>query len=100
MEGKRQDWEAVVVLEFIAVQRLLDAERCLQPSSLTSEEVQRNGRGFILEFSHHPGHPGTKIVGPAPYAAELLNSNMPCRERRNTLLHFNTAVAVGGRQGL
>ena len=68
MEGKRQDWEAVVVLEFIAVQRLLDAERRLLPGSLTPEEVQRNGRGYILEFSHHPGHPGTRDVGPASHA--------------------------------
>jgi len=56
-EGKRQDWEAVVVLEFVDVPRLRHAEATIPPSSLSPEEVRRNEFGPLLHFAHSEGTP-------------------------------------------
>ncbi|KAL4438007.1 hypothetical protein ABPG77_004228 [Micractinium sp. CCAP 211/92] len=58
LEGKRADWEGVVLIPFIDEQRLLAAARSIPPSSLTEEERQRNMLGDILVFSHAPGIEG------------------------------------------
>ena len=54
-EGKRQEWEAVVVLEFIDVPRLREAEGLVPLDSLSQEERDRNQRGPLLHFSYAPG---------------------------------------------
>ena len=55
-EGKRQDWEAVVVLEFVDEELLKFAESKIPRESLTKEERLRNQFGYILHFSFDPGH--------------------------------------------
>lgn len=56
LEGKRADWEGVVLIPFIDEQRLLAAAASVPPASLTAEERQRNMLGDILVFSHAPGN--------------------------------------------
>lgn len=52
MEGKRAEWEAIVLIPFINQQRLLAAEASIPPGSLTDAERTRNQPGSILIFSH------------------------------------------------
>ena len=54
-EGKRQDWEAVVVLKFIDVPRLRQAEGLVPADVLTPEERQRNQAGPLLHFYYDAG---------------------------------------------
>lgn len=57
MNGKRNPWEAVVLLPFIDSQRLLEAEIMYCPrSSLSSLERQRNSFGKIWHFVFDPAN--------------------------------------------
>ncbi|KAI3438723.1 hypothetical protein D9Q98_001143 [Chlorella vulgaris] len=55
MEGKRADWEGVVLIPFLDEQRLLAAAGSVAPDRLSAEERQRNTLGDILIFTHAPG---------------------------------------------
>ena len=52
MEGKRAEWEAIVLIPFIHQRRLLAAEASIPAGSLTEAERMRNQLGSILIFSH------------------------------------------------
>lgn len=52
MEGKRAEWEGVVLICFINERRLLAAEATIPQGSLTREERARNRLGDILIYSH------------------------------------------------
>lgn len=54
-EGKRQDWEAVVVLQFINVPRLRAAEGRVPLAQLSPEELRRNQFGPMLHFVYDAG---------------------------------------------
>eukprot|EP00854_Cymbomonas_tetramitiformis_P005821 gene5821-7022_t len=54
MEGKRNDWEAVVLVPFIEEARLLTALAGVDSAALSAEERQRNSRGVMLTFKHTP----------------------------------------------
>lgn len=55
MEGKRAEWEGVVLICFIDEQRLLRAEASIPQGSLAAEERARNKLGDILIYSHDDG---------------------------------------------
>ncbi|DBA92644.1 TPA: hypothetical protein ACH3X1_002861 [Trebouxia sp. C0004] len=55
MEGKRNDWEGVVLIPFIDEARLLAASHTVGPTKLSKEEANRNKLGDLLVFSHQPG---------------------------------------------
>ena len=55
LEGKRADWEGVVLIPFIDERRLLAAAQSIPDSSLTKEERKRNTLGDMVVFSHHEG---------------------------------------------
>ena len=55
-EGKRQDWEAVVVLEFVDEKLLKQAESSIPREALTKEELLRNQFGSILHYTFYPGY--------------------------------------------
>ena len=52
MEGKRAEWEGVVLICFIDETRLLQAEATITQGRLTAEERARNKLGDILIYSH------------------------------------------------
>lgn len=52
MEGKRAEWEGVVLICFIDETRLLQAEATIAQGRLTAEERARNKLGDILIYSH------------------------------------------------
>lgn len=54
MNGKRNDWEAVVLLPFVDEERLLAAIRSVPASVLSDEEKQRNllGPSLVYKRSH------------------------------------------------
>lgn len=55
MDGKKNPWEAVVLLDFIDEARLREAEAAQCPAhKLTSSEVQRNQFGALLHHSYDP----------------------------------------------
>ncbi len=54
-EGKRAEWEGVVLIPFIDERRLLAAANSVPPSALTADERQRNQHGDILYFVSAPG---------------------------------------------
>jgi 5'-3' exoribonuclease 1 len=55
LEGKRADWEGVVMISFIDQDRLLAAARSVSDALLTSEEKSRNKLGDIMVFGHSIG---------------------------------------------
>eukprot|EP00177_Eucheuma_denticulatum_P001278 GFKZ01002325.1.p1 GENE.GFKZ01002325.1~~GFKZ01002325.1.p1 ORF type:complete len:1472 (-),score=200.66 GFKZ01002325.1:1614-6029(-) len=52
MNGKRSDWEAVVLLPFVSETRLMQAIASIPHDALTSEEQQRseNGSSFVYRY--------------------------------------------------
>ncbi len=59
LEGKRADWEGVVLIPFIDEQRLLTAARSVSMSSLSQVERQRNTLGNIFAFRYKEGSTDT-----------------------------------------
>ncbi len=53
-EGKRADWEGVVLIPFIDESRLLSAIGSVPQGSLSAGERRRNAAGSILVFMHDP----------------------------------------------
>lgn len=53
-EGKRADWEGVVLIPFIEEDRLLRAMSSVPQGSLSAGERRRNAAGNILVFVHDP----------------------------------------------
>jgi 5'-3' exonuclease len=51
MEGKRAEWEGVVLIPFIDEARLLAAEGRIPRGALSAEERARNALGDILIYS-------------------------------------------------
>ncbi|ETW83387.1 hypothetical protein HETIRDRAFT_444676 [Heterobasidion irregulare TC 32-1] len=58
LNGKKQEWEAVVKIPFIDQERLLRA-MASREHRLTREEQQRNSYGTSYQFKHNPGEPVT-----------------------------------------
>ncbi|KAI0303658.1 exonuclease II [Multifurca ochricompacta] len=56
LNGKKQEWEAVVKIPFIDEKRLLDAMKSRE-HLLTSEEMRRNTFGTSYQFEYNPGEP-------------------------------------------
>ncbi|KAF7981258.1 hypothetical protein HWV62_34139 [Athelia sp. TMB] len=56
LNGKKQDWEAIVKIPFIDEQRLLKA-MATREHRLSPAEVSRNGFGVSFSFSFNPGEP-------------------------------------------
>lgn len=65
LNGKQQEWEAVVLIPFIDEDRLLEA---MAPMSayLTPSEVFRNAHGLCLVYRHDPEMEA--VVYPSPWA--------------------------------
>lgn len=55
LQGKRSEWEGVVLVPFIDEKRLLAAIAAVDTSSLTKEELKRNDPGFSWEFVFESG---------------------------------------------
>ena len=49
-EGKRQDWEAVILIPFMNEKTLLDAERTIDTSQLSPDDLDRNKIGSVLTY--------------------------------------------------
>ncbi|KAL6301387.1 exonuclease II [Sparassis latifolia] len=56
LNGKKQDWEAIVKIPFIDERRLLNA-MASREHRLTVEERRRNGIGTSTKFTYNPGEP-------------------------------------------
>ncbi|KAG8224751.1 hypothetical protein J437_LFUL005320 [Ladona fulva] len=71
LNGKRQEWEAVVLIPFIDEERLLKAMEPLQ-EGLTEEERKRNKHGPMLAYTY-----STKCVEPfrAPHFPPVLHNH-------------------------
>lgn len=54
MEGKRADWEGVVLIPFLDEKRLLHACTLVKEGSLTADERRRNMLGDMLVFCVSP----------------------------------------------
>ena len=54
-EGKRQDWEAVVVLRFVDIPRLKAAEESIARELLSEAEKQRSQQGACHHYIHDSG---------------------------------------------
>ena len=74
VEGKRQDWEAVVLLDFIDQDALLSVVRSVDPSRLTQAELMRNMRGTPLLFKFDAGVE-EEVISPFPARWSNLRSS-------------------------
>ena len=54
-EGKRAEWEGVVLIPLIDEARLLRAAATVPVTALSSEERTRNELGSVLTFTYDPG---------------------------------------------
>ena len=54
-EGKRAEWEGVVLIPVLDVARLLRAAASVPSSALSPEERARNQMGTVLTYTHDPG---------------------------------------------
>lgn len=63
LNGKRNAWEAVVILPFIDEKRLLDAVSRIDMKALTSEEIERNQLGEEAWF-HSKDYPTAEYETP------------------------------------
>lgn len=59
LEGKRADWEGVVLIPFVDEERLLAAARSIPTSALSQIERQRNTLGNIFAFRYKDGSTDT-----------------------------------------
>ena len=74
VEGKRQDWEAVVLLDFIDQDALLSVVRSVDPARLTQAELMRNMRGTPLLFRFDAGVED-EVISPFPARWSNLRSS-------------------------
>jgi 5'-3' exonuclease len=63
LEGKRADWEGIVLVPFIDEARLLEAEASITPDMLSPEERSRNVLGDILIFTFSGAYPAITLGG-------------------------------------
>lgn len=66
LEGKRNDWEGVILIPFIDQQRLVAASATVAPSSLSQFELMRNSVGAILAYSADESAPEVTVPSTAP----------------------------------
>ncbi len=85
-EGKRQEWEAVVVLEFVDEKLLKWAESSIPKEQLTQEEQRRNQFGSILDFTYDAGN------ATDPSDLDSYWQQIYPRERVHLLLHRNPSL--------
>jgi 5'-3' exoribonuclease 1 len=82
MNGKKNDWEAVVKIPFIDEKRLLDAIESRLPL-LTAEERQRNSVGIDMIFSrgtelyHYPSSLPSKFPDIAQCRTKMIHYHLP-----------------------
>ncbi|XP_018800269.1 PREDICTED: 5'-3' exoribonuclease 1 [Bactrocera latifrons] len=58
LNGKKHEWEAVVLIPFIDEKRLLDAMKACE-KNLTPAEVKRNRHGPMHQYDYHPESQGS-----------------------------------------
>ncbi|XP_054086782.1 5'-3' exoribonuclease 1 isoform X3 [Zeugodacus cucurbitae] len=58
LNGKKHEWEAVVLIPFIDEKRLLDAMKACE-KNLTPAEVKRNSHGPMLQYDYNPESQGS-----------------------------------------
>lgn len=68
LNGKRNDWEAVVLLPFVDEELLFDACASVPDSEITEEERKRNQLGPALLFQYSKSHTRTM---PSPFGQRL-----------------------------
>jgi len=81
MNGKKNEWESVVVVPFIDEQRLLVAAQTKE-HLLSAEEANRNGFGPDIIYTYDPKLSFT-FPSPSPIFPEI--KNCPCRATKFTL---------------
>lgn len=79
-DGKKNPWEAVVLLPFIDEKDLMAAEKTLcDPEKLTPKEQARNAFGSILLYLHEPTEDGTYLsCNPAIGLPDITHCNSKC----------------------
>eukprot|EP00884_Botryococcus_braunii_P018818 jgi/Botrbrau1/561/Bobra.0010s0030.1 len=79
LEGKRADWEGIVLVPFIDEARLLAAEATITPDKLSAEERRRNVLGDILIFTFAENSTDTEFCTPTlPSCRHPFTCNSRC----------------------
>ncbi|GLI61583.1 hypothetical protein VaNZ11_003999 [Volvox africanus] len=83
MEGKRADWEGVVLVPFVDEVRLLEASRSVKPAMLSAEELARNAAGQIqvFKFSWNTSEAAYCISTMPKHFRDLKVCHSRCQER-------------------
>lgn len=66
MNGKRNDWEAVVLLPFVDESRLLEAMSTIPQSELSPIEKRRNSLGKSIVLNRSPNNVAKEVKSPFP----------------------------------
>ena len=79
-DGKKNPWEAVVLLPFIDEKELMAAEKALcAPGKLTAKERARNEFGKILLYHYEPSEEGTYLsCNPAIGLEDIVHCHSKC----------------------
>ena len=113
LEGKRAEWEGVVLIPFIDEKRLLKAARSIPSSALTPDERKRNELGDMIVFSHAdgstessfcestlPGHFSSVVKSNSTASLQVAPPPLPAGEKGFVpQLVDGTRVGVGGPPG-
>jgi 5'-3' exoribonuclease 1 len=78
LNGKRNDWEAVVLIPFIDEKRLLDAVRSVDTSKLTDAEKRRNQLGKTHLFRFDPKNVETHPTTLPEFFSDLREGHSTC----------------------
>jgi 5'-3' exonuclease len=97
MEGKRADWEGVVLVPFIEEERLLAADASVPLEALTVDERARNKLGNLLVFSPRSGEAlGAKRQHGAACKASAESKSALSNEQQATCSLVRAAPGKGG----
>ncbi|XP_067640646.1 5'-3' exoribonuclease 1 isoform X2 [Eurosta solidaginis] len=77
LNGKRQEWEAVVLIPFIDEKRLLNAMKACE-NDLTPAEVKRNRHGPMMQYDYNPV---SQEIVPGIFSMKALY-NVFCTEKK------------------
>lgn len=91
LNGKKQDWEAVVLIPFIDENRLLNAMRDCE-HLLTAEEISRNKHGPMYQYDYSEvdqgARPDAELYGLAPAMHTFCTETCVHRQEVSGLSHY------------
>lgn len=95
LNGKKNEWEAVIILPFIEESRLIEAERDFCLDSLSGEEIARNTKSPYHLYAAVPKDHAVKLASSC-YLVEFACDCSPSSNAFAAVLHPGTSLSLPG----